>query len=364
MKKRRKDMILVLLVVLVLFGFPLFMIFTPGKPYTEAERRVLAQFPKVSAESLLSGKFMDEFDSYTMDQFPLRDGFRHLKASVAGKVFRKKDNNGYYVYRGYLSKLEYPLNEARLDRATDKMKELNEQFLAGTDCSVYLSIIPDKNYYLAPESGHLTMDYGKFTDYVRERTKFADYIAIFDLLSLEDYYQTDQHWRQEKIFPVARRLAAKMGTELSGDFRENALEIPFYGAYYGQAAVRLPEDEIRYLTADYMEDCVVENYGTGYPVRSSIYNMDKAHGRDPYEMFLSGSEPLIIIENPHAATDRELVLFRDSFGSSLAPLMLSGYSKITLVDLRYMRSEILGNFVDFTDQDVLFLYSTLVLNHS
>ena len=81
-------------------------------------------------------------------------------------------------------------------------------------------------------------------------------------------------------------------------------------------------------------------------------------------MFLSGSLSLITIENPNATTDKELVIFRDSFGSSIAPLLVEGYAKVTLVDIRYIASDLVGRFVDFENQDVLFLYSTLVLNNS
>lgn len=65
-----------------------------------------------------------------------------------------------------------------------------------------------------------------------------------------------------------------------------------------------------------------------------------------------------------ASSSKELVLFRDSFGSSIAPLLLEGYSKITLVDIRYIHPDYLEQYMDFTDCDVLFLYSTLVLNNS
>ena len=81
-------------------------------------------------------------------------------------------------------------------------------------------------------------------------------------------------------------------------------------------------------------------------------------------MFLSGSLSLVTIENPLAKEDRRLVIFRDSFGSAIAPLLISGYSEITLADIRYMHPDNLGKFVDFGGCDVLFLYSTLVLNHS
>ena len=90
----------------------------------------------------------------------------------------------------------------------------------------------------------------------------------------------------------------------------------------------------------------------------------KPRSDDPYELFLSGSKSLLTIENPYAESDRELVMFRDSFGSSLAPLLVSGYAKITLVDIRYISPELLDRFIDFESQDVLFIYSAPVLNNS
>ena len=83
---------------------------------------------------------------------------------------------------------------------------------------------------------------------------------------------------------------------------------------------------------------------------------------DGYDTFLSGAQALLTVENPLAGTDRRLILFRDSFGSSLAPLLLDSYREITLVDLRYLSSSLLGDYVDFDGADVLFLYSTSILN--
>ena len=56
------------------------------------------------------------------------------------------------------------------------------------------------------------------------------------------------------------------------------------------------------------------------------------------------------------------MLFRDSFGSTLAPLLLQDYAAITLVDLRYIASDLLDNYVSFGGADVLFLYSTALFN--
>ena len=96
-----------------------------------------------------------------------------------------------------------------------------------------------------------------------------------------------------------------MGAEAPGTFREETLPTPYYGVYYGYAALPMEPDTIRYLTNDTLERCTVYHYETGQT--TGIYDGEKGAGRDPYEWFLSGSESLLTVENPHAATDRELV---------------------------------------------------------
>ena len=155
-----------------------------------------------------------------------------------------------------------------------------------------------------------------------------------------------------------------MGTNTASDYRVNTLDIPFYGVYASQSAKKIKPDTIKYLTNDTIDSAKVTYYDTGMPKKGDMYNMEKAKGKDPYEMFLSGSTPLVTLENTKAEEKRELVLFRDSFGSSIAPLLLDGYSKITVVDIRYINSGFLGGFVNFENADVLFLYSTAILNNS
>ena len=97
---------------------------------------------------------------------------------------------------------------------------------------------------------------------------------------------------------------------------------------------------------------------------SGVYDEKKLGEMDSYDVFLSGSTPLVTIENDNCETKKELIIFRDSFSSSLAPLLVEEYNKITLIDTRYVSYEIIGDFVDFENCDVLFMYSTLVINNS
>ena len=93
-----------------------------------------------------------------------------------------------------------------------------------------------------------------------------------------------------------------------------------------------------------------------------MYDAADFEAIDGYNIFLGGPLSIVTVENPTGNTGKELIIFRDSFASSLAPLLLDGYDKITLIDLRYMASVNVGRFVEFNDQDVLFLYSTTLVN--
>ncbi len=347
---------------LIIFGFSALCIFLPQDEYSDSERRKLKKFPEFSAEDVISGKFMKDFEDYTPDKFPFRDGFRSIKAFVSLKLFNRSDNNGIYEYNGYISESEYPLNKDSLTRATELFRKINDKYLVGKNANVYFSVIPDKNYFLADQGGQLALNYEEMLEILKSETDYMQYIDIIPLLEIEDYYKTDTHWRQEKIVDVAEHLALQMGTDVKAQYEEKQLEKPFYGVYYGQYAMPAKGETLAYLTNPVLESCKVTNHENGTQI--SVYDMKKAAGKDPYEIFLSGPLSLVTIENPAATSGKELVIFRDSFASSLAPLLAQGYSKITLVDIRYIYSDRVCTMVDFENADVLFLYSTSVLNNS
>ena len=362
---KTKNILLALLMAGALLAGFLCCLLLPDREFSQSERRKLATMPELSAENLLSGAFAEDFETYVQDQFPLREGFRGLKALTETYALGKLDNNGLYLAEGHLSKLDYPLNEKMLDHTAERFRYLYDTYLAGKDMNIYLAVIPDKNVFLAGQSGRLSYDYEALVSAVREKADYMEYIDLLSVLSLDDYYRTDSHWRQERLLPVAERLAGAMGAELpQAEYQENTLDTPFYGVYSGQSALPVSPDTLVYLTSDTTDGCTVTGYGSGAAEALPMYDMDKAGGRDPYELFLSGSQPVITIENPKAETHRELIIFRDSYASSLAPLLVGSYSRITLVDIRYVQSASLDRFVDFEAQDVLFLYSSTLLNSS
>ena len=329
---------------------------------SEAERRPLARFPEITGEALLDGSFMVDFEKFSLDQFPLRDTFRQVKALFHYNVLGQKDNNGIYVADGYAVDQEYPLNEISVNYALKRLNHIYDKYL--TDSDVYMAVVPDKGYYLAEDSGHLAMDYGKLFVMMEEGMPWATHVDLTDTLSGDSYYRTDTHWRQEKILGAAAALCEAMGTTSPRmeNYTPTKLERPFYGVYYGQAALPMEPEDMFVLESDLLKGCTVTNFETGGT--AEVYDMNKLTSRDLYDVFLSGSAALLTIENPNGEAGRELIVFRDSFGSSIVPLLIQDYSKVTVIDIRYVAPDFLGQLVDFHGQDVLMIYSTLVLNNS
>ena len=347
------------LVAAVWLGLVLWAWLRPSDDVSAAERRPLEQFPTLSVETVLGGSFMTDFESYTLDQFPLRDGFRSVKALFQKYALGQLDNNGIYVTQDHAAQLEYPYDEGSIDHAVQRFQYVYDTYLQ--NCKVYMTVVPDKGYYLAEANGYPAMDYEALFADMEAGMPWATHIDLTDCLTLDSYYRTDTHWRQEAILPAAEKLAAGMGVTV-GQFTATQREEPFYGVYYGQAALPVEPDTLVLMENDLLSQCRVYDHESG--TWGSVYDLGKLDGDDLYEVFLSGPRSLLTIENPNAATDRELIVFRDSFGSAMVPLLLQDYARVDVVDIRYLNAALLGNFLEFDDQDVLFLYSTLVLNNS
>ena len=272
------------------------------------------------------------------------------------------EKTAVYVYRGYGAATDAPWDGKSLDFAVHRFRHLLEKYFPEGH-SVYLAVVPDKAEFTVPPEGYVPAGAQETSAYLTERLD-AEAVDIAPLLTLEDYYRTDPHWRQEQLRPVVETLLRAMGAAVPETAEETlcALEGEFRGSYWGKTEEALQPDVLSYLTSPGLEGCTVYNYetdGTG-----GVY--DYAAAQDaPYDLFLSGSRSLLRIENPAADRERVLVVFRDSFGSSLIPLLAEGYGTVYAVDIRYIASDALQRVVSFPHgADVLFLYSTTVLHNS
>ncbi len=358
MQDKTKNIIITIGFSTILILILIINIISKDKQISITERRKLAQLPEVTIQNIKSGDVAKKFDKYATDQFIARDFFREIKSFVSINILKQKDNNNLFQKDGAIYKMEYPLNKSNVQMSLDKINNVYNKYLQGMN--VYYAIIPDKSYYLTNDD-HLKIDYNELVEIAQSKLQQMQYIDISNSLSLEDYYKTDLHWKQENLSDVVSTIQKNMNVIDTSKIDYQIDEVgDFYGAYYGQLGVKVQPDKLYTLSNETIKNCTTYNYETGET--GAIYTTPKT--ADKYDTYLSGATPLITIQNPNAKNQKELLIFRDSFGSSIAPLLIENYSKITLIDLRYMSSQLLEKYIDFNNQDVLFLYSTLVLNQN
>ncbi len=360
MEKTKKYAVLAVFFAII-FGFGVAHLLASDALYSDSERRALEQTPTLSFEGVKDGTYQSALEGYLQDQFPLRDTFRGIKTLLNVNLWQMRDTNGYYFADGHWSQLSDETDLSQVNYAVGRFEYVLEQHPQINDA--FYAVVPDKNYFLAEQNGYASLDYDAILACME--TLDAEKIDLFPLLTVNDYYKTDSHWRQERLQPVVETLCAAMGVAAAPyeSYTQYELE-DFRGVYGDHTADLLHSETLIYLVNEAMQNATVSrvNDMTGKWEEIPMYDASEFENPDPYDVFLSGAEALIRIENPNGRSDRHLILFRDSFGSSLAPLLTQSYASVTLVDLRYISANYLDSFIDFEDADVLFLYSTTMLN--
>lgn len=349
--KRKASIATAAVFLAVLFGFSLLHLALPDREVSRSERRRLAQLPP------LSSGFSDKLEEYMLDQFPLREQLRTVNSLVRLYGLGQADIHGIYLQGGGAFRMDGPLQEKQVRHAAAVFSAVQEKYFPSLPA--HYVIVPDKN--AKAETGRPRLDTETLRGIVREALPGMTEIDIWDLLPADDYYKTDPHWRQERLLPVAAAICEALGADAPGTFTEKTLS-PFYGVYYGQAALPMAPDTLTYLES--ADTKAAEVTGPELDGAQPVYRPELLDGTDGYDVFLSGAQAVLTVTSPNVHNGRHLVLFRDSFGSSLAPLLLGSFERITLVDLRYISAARLADYADLSDAtDVLYLCSTAVWNN-
>lgn len=341
-----KDKILTIVFLGIIYTFSFLYLITDEKDISIEERR------KLTNTASLKENFTKNLDPYLTDQFPLRNNALTLNNVFNRYILGNKEDNKVYVKDKFLIEQLYPLDEKSVTHFIEIMNELSK--LGNT----FYSIIPDKSYFL-DGSSYLTIDYDALYKRMEKEIEMSN-INITNLLTLEDYYQTDIHLKQNAYFKIIEELSKYLNFEIQ---TINYEEI-HYSHFKGSSFYKVPfqkEETITILNNDLLKKSKVKHLEFN---DNFIYNENALASFDPYNVFLSGPSSFIELEQENSNTEKELILFRDSFGSSIAPLLMPYYRKITLIDLRYINLNTVKEMVDFTNKDILFLYSTLIVNNS
>lgn len=343
-----KDKLITYSFIIFIFIFMILGIFIKDKEVSTLERRKLTTS-------------VGELDSYLVDQFPFRDNLINTKSIFLNKVYLNKINHNVVDYNNNLFEIDSKVNEKSVKHLINKISTINNLYDIK---NAYFIMIPDKNYYV--DNYIPKMDYNYMEDLIKSNLDSnISYIDILDTLSLDSYYLTDIHFKQDKLDNLVYRIKDNLNLkEVSFTYTKYEYS-PFYGSLYSKGSNKSISDKITILYDEGVYSSSVYNYELDK--YTTIYDKNNFKNIDKYDIFLDGASGLVNISNNSIANGRELVMFRDSFSSTLAPLLIKYYKKITLIDLRYISSMNLKNNVDIninSNTDVLFIYSIPVINNS
>lgn len=335
---------------ITLFG--LLHIFLPDQEFSQTENRTLAQFPVFRWSNLADGSYTTKLEEYLSDQFPLRDGWMGLKTRYEYLLGKREFHNVYLCGDTLVSKVE---TADRAEQNLDFLRRLGEK----TELPVYLGLIPTAAAVWRDRlpAGAESFDQRAYL----ERAKavpgliWADIAgALTEHADEPVYYRTDHHWTSLGAYYGYAALMEAMGESPAPLGKGETVSEDFYGTLYSTSGVHwLPPDSIeRYVSG---KDVTVEDVYKG--TTGGLYVDSFLDEKDQYSSFLGGIAPLRIVHNPEAATDKKLLLVRDSYSDSLAPFLCRHFAEIHLLDLRYNKTSVAQYAADMGADGIAVLYS-------
>lgn len=367
---RKLHIIMIVVFCIMLFGGSLAITVLPDRKYSDLENRQLQQKPRFTRKNYAEGKFQKEYENYLNDQFPLRDRWVNVAATLQTKL-GKKDINGVYIGKnGYL--LEKNDNE-NIDRqqvkenVTTLTSFLNDMGKEYGNKHVSCMMVPSKTLAM---SRYLPA-YAK----VQEPQEVLHSIqkGLKEpkmLLNLKDtmqkhqseyiYYRTDHHWTTLGAFYAYQAWAKRTGQAKAyplKHYQQEKVFDDFYGTTYNKVHVSVPKDEVILFHNTKDTKNIRLNMDQGERKADTLYFPKAAQkGFNRYDVFLSKNTFQIEITTK-AKTGKTLLLVKDSFANCFVPFLTESYDKIIMIDYRYGKTPIgtiQSEYPDITDILVLF----------
>lgn len=365
MAHKYRNRIITISFLSVLGGMSLFSGFVPERGFSPSENRYLQKKPEFTVEGLLDGSYGTAYEDYLSDQFPARNAWIGIKVR-AELAQGRHDVNGVYFGRN-----DYLIEKFDTEDVEGEQLDQNLAYLEGFvraaarrlgENRVRVMLVPSSSQVLKEELPFLAAPYdqSQVTDRLEASLGAAAVVPVEKMLTdhnqEEIYYKTDHHWTALGAFYGYRAWAASMGLE---PWEPEAYDVQtvsrdFLGTVYSKVNVSHKPDTIQlYLP---VSKPAYEVYYDGAKEAAPMYTYKALEKKDQYSVYLDGNHGLTKIINPNQAAGRKLLIVKDSFANSFAPLAVNHYEETYMIDLRYFNLDVLSFMEEQGITDVLLLY--------
>lgn len=355
-----KNKALCVIVLLSIFLLAAALLLLPKKEYSEQENRYLEPFPELTLESVTSGSFMQDFETYLSDHFPFRDVFMTIQSRYQRLLGRNQIGEIYIGSDGYyIEEYQKPQNTQKIisvfSGLEKKVTSADITFmLVPTAVTVYEDKLPE-NSRNASQTKEIENIYSSLESLkIDVTTELLEKRAEYPL-----YYKLDHHWTTYGAYVAYEAYCKAKGiTAVPMDsFKIEVVSNNFQGTIYSKLNDSYAgADEITIFLLDNQE--VTVTYRDTGEVAASPYAPKYLETKDQYSYFLNNIHPMIEISNGGASSEDCLVVIKDSYANCMVPFLMNHYRKIYVVDPRYYKSSV-SKFINENAEvtDVLVLYN-------
>lgn len=371
----------------IILGISISTLVLPKQERSENENRSLAKFPSlVNAAKLEKAEnfgdflgavnwkyiterkeasFMDDFETFFADHLVGRDLWVE-GANTISRLTGKQEINGVYTVDNQMIQSFRKYDEEEVAKSIAAMNKFAERF-------------PEKqmSFMLVPTAQELFKDklpsYAGLLsekDFIDKCYSQLEGIAPIDALSYLSehkneylYYRTDHHWTSLGAYYAYSAAAKTLGYGAYGlnSFNIETVSSDFRGTLYSKTLdSSVPADSMDYYTLANGEPKVkLTSIDNGKKTEyNSLYVRDYLNVKDKYSSFTGANAPVVEITTD-VDNGKNLLVIKDSYAHALVPFLSKHYSKITMIDMRYINTG-LDSVIDFGEYDqVLFMQNVI-----
>lgn len=355
-KIKRYSVMAVFLLFLVVITVLLFVL--PKESFSQNEKRVLATFPQVTWDSVTSGQFGKDFETYLADHFPMRDLFFGINAYYQLATGRNGASGIYAGENGYLIAVPDAFDEGRLERNVKQFAE----FAKAQGLPATLLAVPNPGYILDEKLPDNHRNYpdgaaAELIDANRGEVKVVDLREAFSGSDADIYYRTDHHLTSAGSYLMYQQFCLNAGVAAK-EFACKEVFDGFYGTGYSKSGLWLTNpDRLEIWGCENASDFTVTvREGKTEQTYNSLYFRDHLKNMDQYPVFLDGNHSVVTVENKNVSNGKRLLLIKDSYAHCFATFLAEDYEFICMVDLRYFREKTSELIAEFGLNEILYLY--------
>lgn len=328
--------------------------------YSEKENRYLAIKPDLDSENLLNGKYQEDYEMYLEDKTVFRNKWIEFKTYIELASLKKDVNGVYFGKDNYLIARQDTdkFETENADKNCEYLEEFVDNYKKNTDICVML--VPNTSEILKEKLPKHAYNFNE-TRYINDIYKEIgedNTVDVNEILKAHKdeylYYKTDHHWTTLGAYYAFTEYADKTGINIE-KYTTKLVTDKFYGTVSSKVNLEIEADKVYIYEPDKEEEVSVR-YNNSTELKDSLYEMSALDKKDKYSIFLGGNNPLVQITT-NAENDRKVLVIKDSFAHCFIPFMISGFSKIDVVDLRYYNESIGKMIEEGGYTDILVLYN-------